>query len=88
MLGFFGEDKKETAILRMLDEGQELFGLEMIERSDGLLQRGVVYVTLSRMEEKGLITSREERNQRHPGLPRRLYKITESGRVALKGRGK
>jgi DNA-binding PadR family transcriptional regulator len=84
----FGEDRKETTILEMLSEARELYGLDMIERSDGLLQRGVIYVTLARLEEKGLVASREETSQRHPGLPRRLYRITESGRVALKGRGK
>lgn len=85
-LDLFGEQKKESAILRMLAEGAELFGLEMVERSGGLLARGVIYVTLSRLEEKGLVSSREETNQRHPGLPRRLYRITESGRITLKGR--
>jgi DNA-binding PadR family transcriptional regulator len=69
----------ESLILDLLEPG-ERFGLELIERSDGRLKRGSVYVTLSRMEAKGFVESRQE--ERAPGaigLPRRLYTPTPYG---------
>jgi DNA-binding PadR family transcriptional regulator len=69
----------ESLILDLLEPG-ERFGLELIERSDGRLKRGSVYVTLSRMEAKGFVESRQE--ARAPGaigLPRRLYTPTPYG---------
>jgi len=59
---------------------RELCGAELVAHSDGELGRGTVYVTLSRMEDKGLVESRDE--ERAPGaigLPRRLYKATGLG---------
>lgn len=56
---------------------QELFGLRLVELSDGRLKRGTVYVTLGRMQEKGYLESRQE--PLPPGgigLPRRLYRPT------------
>lgn len=52
--------------------------------SGGRLKRGTVYVTLGRMEDKGLIESRRE-SASHPGaaLPRRLYRATALGRRLL-----
>jgi DNA-binding PadR family transcriptional regulator len=85
----FGEfprlSQKEALILQMLiDRSGELFGLEMVEASSGNLKRGTVYVTLQRMEEKGLIESRKEpRPEGELGIPRRLYKITGHGQRAL-----
>ena len=48
---------KEALILDLL-RGGEMYGLELVTSSDGALKRGTVYVTLGRMEEKGLIVSR------------------------------
>ena len=77
--------RKETLILEMLmASAREIFGLEMVEASKGELKRGTVYVTLKRMEDKGLITSRTEaRAQGEIGIPRRLYKITGHGERVL-----
>ncbi len=44
----------------MLAAHEELFGLQMVELSDGRLKRGTVYVTLGRMQEKGYLESRQE----------------------------
>lgn len=73
--------EKERVILELLTKrGSELYGLELVQLSGGTLRRGTVYVTLSRMEEKGFITSRqEERSSGQSGLPRRLYKPTGYG---------
>jgi DNA-binding PadR family transcriptional regulator len=78
---------KEALILQMLvaKAGAEMYGLEMVQTSRGQLARGTVYVTLDRMEEKGLVSSRQEPpgpNVR--GIPRRLYKVTGLGERALR----
>lgn len=77
--------EKERLILSLLVEHGELFGLALVEQSDGELRRGTVYVTLDRMEDKGFVTSRtEEKPAGTPGLPRRLYKPTGLGEQILK----
>lgn len=69
----------ESLILDLLESG-ERYGLELIEASEGRLKRGTIYVTLSRMEAKGFVESRqEERSPGAIGLPRRLYKPTPYG---------
>lgn len=76
----FGSGATEKFILQMLDNAEkEMYGLEMIEASNGKLQRGIIYTTLMQMEEKCLISSRKQ-----VGTARRLYKITENGRAYLK----
>ena len=67
----------ERRIVELLVEHQELFGLQMVELSGGLLKRGTVYVTLGRMHEKGYLESRQEPLPEGAiGLPRRLYRPT------------
>jgi PadR family transcriptional regulator, regulatory protein PadR len=69
----------EAIVLDLLADG-ERFGLELVAASDGRVKRGSVYVTLSRMEAKGFVESRqEERPAGAIGLPRRLYKVTPYG---------
>lgn len=69
--------RAERLILEMLAGQGELFGLQMVERSDGALKRGTVYVTLGRMQEKGYLESRQESLPAGAiGLPRRLYRPT------------
>ena len=82
---FLRTSAKETLILEMLvASARELFGLEMVEASKGELKRGTIYVTLKRMEDKGLIESRTEaRAVGEIGIPRRLYKITGHGERVL-----
>ena len=73
----------ERLILDLLRQG-ELFGLQLVDRSEGALKRGTVYVTLGRMEEKGYIVSRlEDAPPDMGGMPRRLYKATPLGRRVL-----
>jgi PadR family transcriptional regulator, regulatory protein PadR len=75
----------EHRILELLASDGELYGLQLVERSQGRLKRGTVYVTLQRMEEKGLVESRvESRDPPLPGLPRRLYRPTRSGLSLLR----
>ena len=67
----------ERLIIEMLMAREEMFGLQMVELSDGGLKRGTVYVTLGRMVEKGYLESRQEPLPEGAiGLPRRLYRPT------------
>jgi DNA-binding PadR family transcriptional regulator len=62
-----------------------VYGLGLVAASKGELKRGTVYVTLGRMEDKGLITSTvEDAPHGAGGLPRRLYSSTALGRRMLK----
>lgn len=77
---------KEATILGilLLQPGQEMYGLELVENSGGLLKRGTIYVTLQRMEDKRLVESRQEpRAKPEAGIPRRLYVVTGLGAAAL-----
>jgi PadR family transcriptional regulator PadR len=69
----------ESLIVEVL-RTRDHYGLELVEASGGRLKRGSIYVTLSRMEAKGFVESRQE--ERVPGaigLPRRLYRATAYG---------
>ena len=75
---------KEALILRLLVNAGEMYGLQLVAASGRRLKRGTVYVTLTRMEEKGYIVSRAERRGRtEGGLPRRVYEPTPLGRRVL-----
>jgi DNA-binding PadR family transcriptional regulator len=73
--------RKEYLILEMLiGSGRELYGLEMVKASGSDLKRGTIYVTLQRMQEKGLVDSKPEpRTAPEIGIPRRLYSVTGYG---------
>jgi PadR family transcriptional regulator, regulatory protein PadR len=72
--------QKEMLILEMLVGKGEMFGLEMVEASEGELKRGTIYVTLQRMGDKGYIESREEPRQLPEiGISRRKYWATGLG---------
>jgi DNA-binding PadR family transcriptional regulator len=76
---------KERLILEALVEHGPQFGLQLVDDSKGRLKRGTVYVTLGRMERKGLIASEQESPSPGAiGLPRRLYRPTALGERALK----
>ena len=76
---------KEFAILEMLITNGEMFGLEMVEASEGVLKRGTIYVTLQRMGEKGLVESHAEpRSEGEIGIARRIYKATGLGERIFK----
>jgi DNA-binding PadR family transcriptional regulator len=69
----------EALIVELLRDG-ERYGLGLIDASGGRLKRGTIYVTLSRMETKGFVVSRqEERPAGAIGLPRRVYRVTAYG---------
>jgi PadR family transcriptional regulator PadR len=75
---------KEVVVLDLLAGETELYGLEMVDTSQGALKRGTIYVTLSRMEKKGYVESWLDQATPSQGPPRRLYRITLLGRRALR----
>lgn len=71
---------KEKVILELLAENVSMYGLQLVSQSSGKLKRGTVYVTLGRMEKKGLILSEPEKMTDDSGLvPRRMYRATPFG---------
>jgi DNA-binding PadR family transcriptional regulator len=76
---------KERLILHLLVSTGPLYGLRLVELSDGRLKRGTVYVTLARMEAKGYLESEQELPQPGAiGLPRRIYRSTGLGERVLR----
>ena len=67
----------ERTILELLAAKGRCYGLELVQASRGRLTRGGIYVTLGRMEEKGLVSSRDADGGR------RLYQPTALGDRAL-----
>jgi len=63
--------------LYFLQAGTTLSRFEIVRQSKGTLRRGSVYVHLSALEDRGLVTSREE--EAH-GIWRRHYYLTAYGR--------
>jgi PadR family transcriptional regulator, regulatory protein PadR len=77
--------RKEQLILQLLTSEGPTYGLQLVEHSNGALKRGTVYVTLGRMEAKGLVESEQE--PLPPGgigLPRRIYRPTALGERMLR----
>ena len=76
---------KERLILEFLASEGPLYGLQLVEHSAGSLKRGTVYVTLGRMEAKGLVESQQEPLPAGAiGLPRRIYRPTAFGERMLR----
>lgn len=81
--GFLGEFEQMIllAVLRLAEEAYGVRLMEELEQTVGRrVSRGSVYVTLDRLEEKGLIESApaEERSERG-GRPRRVVRVTTDG---------
>ena len=71
--------------MKMLIDNGEMFGLEMVDKSEGLLKKGTIYVTLQRMEKKKLLSSEEEeRPATEVGIARRFYSPTNWGERVFK----
>lgn len=71
----------QARILELLiAKGGEMYGRELAKEPGAGLKQGAIYVTLQRMEERGYVESRTVAHK-GPGLPRRMYKPTNLGRV-------
>ena len=67
----------ERLILSLLSSGGASYGLQLVEASGGRLKRGGIYVTLGKMEEKGLVGSTPQADGR------RIYELKGLGHRAL-----
>jgi DNA-binding PadR family transcriptional regulator len=76
---------KQRLILELLVSQGPMFGLQLVEASNGRLKRGTVYVTLGLLEQKGYVESKQEAQEPGAiGLPRRIYRPTGLGERALR----
>ena len=75
---------KERIILDLLISKGEMYGLEMVNAEPKKLKRGAIYVMLSRLDEKGFVTSRLIDDEVLPGKKRPRYSITGLGQRALR----
>jgi PadR family transcriptional regulator, regulatory protein PadR len=78
-----------VVLLAALHLGREAYGsaiLDEIEARTGRrVSRGSVYITLDRLEDKGLLDSRlEAGSPSRGGRPKRLFRVTASGVKAVK----
>lgn len=64
--------------LLVANGGREMYGMQMIEKSQGKLKKGSVYVLLGRLEEKGYVKGRTEMVE-GSAIPRRMYRPTGHG---------
>jgi DNA-binding PadR family transcriptional regulator len=67
----------ERLILSLLSTNGASYGLQLVEASGGRLKRGGIYVTLGKMEEKGLVSSTLQDDGR------RIYELEGLGHRAL-----
>lgn len=58
--------------------GREMYGMQMIEKAEGKLKKGTIYVLLGRLEEKGYVKGRTEMVG-GSAIPRRMYRPTGHG---------
>jgi DNA-binding PadR family transcriptional regulator len=77
------------AVLHLTEHQQEAYGSavrdEIEARTGRAVPRGSIYVTLDRLEEKGLLASREGgTSAARGGRPKRLFKVTPPGLRAVK----
>ena len=66
--------KKRRIIMQLLKMHGRAYGLDLVKASDGTLRRGVIYITLSGMEDEGLIV-------RHDDGERPMFELSEHGRA-------
>lgn len=75
-------------LLAVLRLGSEAYGVpicdEVRRHSGRKVLRPAVYVSLSRLEEKGLISSRREAAQGRRGRPRKYVEVTAAGLATLR----
>ena len=86
--GYLGE-LKQMVLLAILQLGEDAYGTnvmgELERRVDRTVSRGALYVTLDRLEEKGMLVSRlGEPTPRRGGRPKRFLTVTPDGVEALK----
>jgi DNA-binding PadR family transcriptional regulator len=75
---------KELEVLRLLQSASSgMYGLELVDKSNGAIGRASIYNYLWRLEEKGYVTKKVPAAADHPGMPRPIYRINGLGQKAL-----
>lgn len=76
-------------VLKLISK-KDTYGYEIIQKLDEYsesyykLKEGTLYPILYRLEDNGWIESYRVFNEEERKVPRKYYRITESGRIALK----
>jgi len=88
MVAYLGEFE-QVVLLAAMHLGEDAYGAnvseEIEERAGRKVSRGALYVTLDRLEDKGLVRSRlGDPKANRGGRPRRYIKVTASGVRALR----
>ena len=86
--GYLGE-LEQMILLAVLQLGDGAYGTNVIEelnrRADREVSRGALYVTLDRLEEKGMISSSVgDPTSGRGGRPKRLLQVTHAGMESLR----
>lgn len=72
---------KEVLLLELLEPiTHEHYGFDLADSSNGEIGRGSVHVYMSKLKDKGYVTSRKE--ETNSEYPRSKYRLTEAGRRA------
>lgn len=74
--------KGELEVLRLLMDGREWYGLDLLAASN-VLSRYSIYLVLAGLQERDLVVARCETQPDRPGMPRPLYRITDAGKQAF-----
>jgi DNA-binding PadR family transcriptional regulator len=77
------------AVLHLIEQKQDAYGsairAEIEARTGRPVPRGSIYITLDRLEEKGLLASHEGRATAARGhRPKRIFRVTPAGLRAVK----
>lgn len=85
--GYLGE-LEQMVLLAILQLDDQAFGTKVMEeldsRAERTVSRGALYVTLDRLEEKGMLTSTlGDPTPRRGGRPKRFLTVTPEGVTAL-----
>jgi DNA-binding PadR family transcriptional regulator len=75
---------RELEVLRLLQSaGKGMYGMEVVEKSQGSVDRTTVYVYLGRLAEKGYVHVIRPTAGKHPGLQRPIYNLNGLGARAI-----
>ena len=84
ILALTGLSTRKLLILRLLSSRPDAYGLDLVSLSNGVLERGTIYIMLADLEDRGFVTSRLENVEDASGrLPRRIYAITAQGKTLV-----
>jgi DNA-binding PadR family transcriptional regulator len=85
-VAYLGEFE-QLILFSLLHLGDDAYGVairESIEERTGrTVSSGAIYTALGRLEERGMVASREEKPTDGPGRPRKYYDLEPSGARAL-----